>query len=176
MRIDHIGDLTCSIARAIGSVGDPWTLIMIRELFLGSRRFEQFEAQLRASPALISARLKELESDGVIVRNAYQTNPPRYEYRLTEKGLDLWPLFVALKHWGEKWGGLDQPVAHIRHKSCGHVTALKLVCECCGEPLDARSVSLEQGPEMLEERAGFASARREREAAKVQLRRRSARS
>ncbi len=172
MRSTDVGDLTCPVARAIGDVGDPWTLMIVRELFLGSHRFDQFEAQVRASPILITARLRALEANGIIAKRSYSARPLRHEYHLTEKGLDLWPLMVALKHWGDRWGGFKSgPPAAMRHKACGHVTALNLVCDCCGQPISARDVVIEPGRLMSDERDALMTQKRARDGAKARLRR-----
>ncbi|HET7622476.1 MAG TPA: helix-turn-helix domain-containing protein [Gemmatimonadaceae bacterium] len=86
-------------------VGDRWTMLILRELFVGAIRFEEFQAQTGMSPHLLSTRLKRLEGDGVVARHLYSTSPPRHEYRLTRKGLDLYPLLLSLKSWGGKWCG-----------------------------------------------------------------------
>jgi len=171
MRSSQIGELSCAIARAVGAVGDPWTLMIVRELFLGSRKFEDLQAQTRASPALLTQRLKELVADDILSKRQYQDTPPRYEYHLTRKGVDLWPLMLALKHWGDRWGGWKgKPPAELRHLNCGGATGMKLVCECCGEPLTAFEVELRQREQMRTQRAELLEEQRQQSAAKVKAR------
>ena len=141
MSWDEIGDTPCPIARTLAVVGDRWTMLIVRELFTGTRRFEDFQAQTGISPHLLSTRLKRLEADGIVRRQAYSAHPPRHEYRLTEKGLDLYPLILGLRAWGEKWGGFPaghQPALRILHKACGHETGFQFGCAACGLPYGAR--------------------------------------
>lgn len=88
-------------------IGDRWTFLLIRDLFGGSRRFDQLQTGAQVSPHLLSTRLKRLEEDGVVRRVPYQDNPPRYEYSLTAKGLGLYPVLLSLAEWGAKWCGCD---------------------------------------------------------------------
>ena len=162
MRASHLDELECPIARTIGLIGDVWSLMIIRELFLGSRRFDQIEAQLRASTALLSERLKALEAMGIVRRKAYQASPPRYEYHLTSKGIDLWPVMVGLKDWGDRWGGwADEPPAHLRHQECGGLARLHATCDCCSKEVTAFEAILVQAPPMKAERARLADMKRE---------------
>lgn len=95
----------CPVWRALGTVGDPWTVMVLRDLFLrGPRRFQDFETSLTGiSPNTLSARLKKLEENGILERRFYSEHPPRAEYVLTPKGRDLGPILQALKKWGEKY-------------------------------------------------------------------------
>lgn len=175
MRVSHLSELHCPVARSVGMVGDPWSLMIVRELYLGSRRFDQFQAQLRAPTALLAARLKEFEAVGIIKRQRYQARPARYEYRLTAKGIDLWPLMIALKHWGDRWGGWAKTSpAVLRHKTCGGATGLRLTCECCGDPLRAFDVELQQRPPMANERRDLDVLNKARNQAKAWQRRKPA--
>src|SRR5688572_10462993 len=96
--------------------------MVVRELFLGSRRFDEFLAQTGISPHLLSVRLRELESAGIVERRAYQARPVRHDYRLTPKGVDLWGVVTALRDWGDRWGEWPHgaPV-QVRHTACGHI-------------------------------------------------------
>ena len=126
MRASQLVKMTCTIARSVDAIGDPWTIMIIKELFLGQRRFDDIQTYTGVSPHLLSVRMRKLEKQGIVQRHLYQQRPTRYEYRLTEKGLDLWPVLVALKDWSAKWGRWPggEPL-NIRHKTCGHVTMLK---------------------------------------------------
>jgi DNA-binding HxlR family transcriptional regulator len=97
-------DLECPIAGTLDCIGDRWAILILRDLFLhGARRFQDFEATLPGlTPSVLSARLKSLESDGVVATRAYEMHPPRFEYFLTPKGRELGPILRAMKRWGEK--------------------------------------------------------------------------
>lgn len=151
----EIGNSVCPIARALAIVGDRWTMLILRELFLGTKRFEEFQVQTGMSPHLLSTRLKRLEADGVVGRRLYSERPARHEYRLTDKGLDLYPLLLGLKSWGEKWGGFEEgvePALVITHRQCGHETGLKLNCPECGEPFGPRDAVVALGRNFAAER------------------------
>ncbi len=128
---------TCSIARAVSLVGDEWTFMILREMFLGNRRFDEFLRHTGASAALLSQRLKKLEAEGVIRREAYSERPVRHEYKLTAMGRELWPAVITLKQWGDKWLGDGPAPVEIVHKTCGHVTEPQMTCSHCGEPMAA---------------------------------------
>lgn len=128
---------TCSIARAIAYIGDEWSLMILRELFLGTRRFDDFQHFTGMSTHLVSKRLRKLEQQNIVIRKPYSSNPPRFEYRLTEMGREVWPIIIALKQWGDRWL-VEEPIpVQIQHKSCGHVTTPELACSQCGETLHA---------------------------------------
>jgi DNA-binding HxlR family transcriptional regulator len=98
-------DLKCPVARSLDAIGDRWSLLILRDFFrFGPRRFQDFEQTLPGlTPGILSARLKEFESQGVIESRLYTEHPPRLEYSLTQKGRDLGPILNALKAWGEKY-------------------------------------------------------------------------
>src|ERR1700744_1274291 len=96
-------DTLCPIARSEALVGDRWTMLVIRELFMGSHRFDEIQAQTEATPQMVAARLKKLEADGMVERRPYNQRPLRYEYHLTEKGQAFYPMILALRAWGEVW-------------------------------------------------------------------------
>ena len=109
------------------------------------------------SPHLLSVRMKKLEKEGIVLRRAYQQRPTRHEYRLTEKGIYLWPILISLKAWSARWGKWpDGEPLNIRHKACGRLTSLKIVCSHCDEPISAREVTQEMSPAMVRERASMA--------------------
>lgn len=132
----------CSVARALSVVGDRWTMLIIREAFTGHRRFDQL-LDSGASRTILADRLKLLVEHEVLTRELYSSHPDRYEYRLTDKGRDLYPVLLALLGWGDRWmAGDDGPPLTVRHKPCGHVTTGSMTCTGCGEILDARAVEL----------------------------------
>jgi DNA-binding HxlR family transcriptional regulator len=142
-------------------------LLILRELFVGSPRFEEMQAQTGVSSHLLSTRLRRLETDGILTRKRYSKRPIRYEYRLTAKGLDLFPVLLAPKAWGEKWSGFrpaEERSTTIVHTGCGHETGLELLCPSCKKPFGARDVEARFGArftvERTRRRAAFLARRR----------------
>lgn len=141
MKWKELSQERCSLARALAVVGDRWTLLVLREAFLKVRRFEDFQARLSIARRVLTERLASLVADGVLEKVAYQQRPLRHEYRLTEKGLALYPVILSLVHWGDAHlGGTAGPPVIHRHKACGHDFSSVLTCSECGEALDARDV------------------------------------
>src|SRR5262245_28938265 len=102
-RTDSVIQTQCAIARAESVVGDIWTVLVLRELFAGNLRFDEIQAQTGATPQMAAARLKKLEQDGLVEKRLYNTRPRRFEYHLTAKGRDFFPVLLALRAWGETW-------------------------------------------------------------------------
>jgi DNA-binding HxlR family transcriptional regulator len=147
MKWDALEEEPCSLARTIGVIGDRWTLLILRECFLRKRRFEQFQSSLGITRSLLTERLKKLVRNGVLRRIPYQEAPKRYEYILTQKGLDLHPIMMALVHWGDTHmiDERGRPLLH-EHKKCGKLFDPVMVCSECGEPLLAKEVITRPGP------------------------------
>src|SRR5437588_5228217 len=103
MRWSEIDQQDCSVAQALSVVGDRWTMLILKEAFMRVRRFEDFLVRTGAPRPLLAERLKTLVDDGVLEKRLYSERPDRFEYRLTEKGLDLWPVLISLLRWGDKW-------------------------------------------------------------------------
>lgn len=101
MRWRDIAKEPCSVARTLAVVGDRWTPLVLRETFLRTRRFDDFQARLGLTRHLLADRLGKLVEDRILERVPYQERPQRFEYRLTEKGRDLYPVIVALMAWGD---------------------------------------------------------------------------
>lgn len=123
---------TCSIAAALDVVGEKWSLLVVRELFLGCRRFSDIAVNTGAPRDILTSRLRRLEEVGVVTRRAYSEHPPRYEYVLTDAGKDLRPVILALKHWGDTHVMREQLPPVMEH-SCGHVFEPRMACAACGE-------------------------------------------
>ncbi len=157
MSRSDLSNMTCSVARAVEIIGDSWSQMILREMFLGSRRFDELQRHTGASPHVLSQRLKRLEAEGIVRRRPYTDRPPRHEYKLTEKGRDLWPVIIALKSWGDRWldGPAETPIK-LTHTDCGQVTRPQLVCSDCGEPIHALSCRASLSPEMVREREAAA--------------------
>jgi DNA-binding HxlR family transcriptional regulator len=139
--------MNCSIAQTLEIVGEWWTLLILRDCFLGIRRFDDFVERLGIARNVLTGRLETLVEAGVLERVPYDEARARYEYVLTEKGRALWPVMTALRQWGDEWvlGAGNEPIV-IEHRSCGHDTKARLTCDVCGEHLDARSVRAKPGP------------------------------
>lgn len=138
--------MNCSIAQCLEVVGEWWSLLILRDVFLGIRRFDDIQARLGISRNVLNQRLSRLVDLGVLERIPYQDHPPRYEYRLTDKGRDLWLVITAMRQWGDKWAAPDGPPVEIVHTACDHVSQAVPTCSHCGDPLDARAVRAIPGP------------------------------
>lgn len=152
MRWNDLDEENCSLSRTIAVVGDRWTLLILRDCFLRVRRFEDFQARLGMTRHVLAARLRKLVDHGVLRRVPYHERPPRYEYLLTQRGLDLYPAILSLVHWGDvhKVDERGRPVLH-RHKKCGKIFDPVLVCSECGEPVVAKEVEVCLGPDSLDQ-------------------------
>jgi DNA-binding HxlR family transcriptional regulator len=158
MRWDEIGELRCSIARTLSVVGDRWTLLIVRDAFLGLRRFEDFQRDLGITRHLLSDRLRKLEDEGILERVVYQEKPVRHEYRLTRKGIELHPILISLVRWGDDWMGDDTgPPMVYEHKGCGYVGTPALHCPECREPVSARDIRARPQPPRRDGARGTAS-------------------
>jgi len=143
MKWEQLSEQPCSVARALSVIGDRWTLMVLRDCFLGVRRFEVFQERLGISRSIIAERLKLLVDEGVLRRETYQDRPARHEYRLTQKGLDLYPVIISIVRWGDvHYAGEAGPPLMHRHKACGHDFAPVLTCSECGEAIGARDVEV----------------------------------
>lgn len=147
MRWRDIGEQPCSIARTLSVIGDRWTLLILREAFLRTRRFEDFQSRLGATRHVLADRLQKLVENEILARAPYQTRPPRCEYKLTEKGRDLYTVIVALLGWGDRWMSDETgPPIELVHRSCGHPMVPVPTCPQCGEQVTARDVTARPGP------------------------------
>ena len=138
--------MNCSVAQCLEVVGEWWSLLILRDVFMGVRRFDDMQARLGISRNVLTQRLRALMDAGVLFRVPYQDKPPRYEYRLTEKGIDLWHVVTAMRQWGDKWAAPAGPPVEIEHKACGHRIDVVPTCSACGEPIGARDVRAVSGP------------------------------
>ena len=129
MRWDALEEEPCSMARTIGVIGDRWTLLILRECFLRTRRFEGFQSALGITRHLLAERLKKLVRQGVLRRIPYQEAPKRHEYILTQKELDLYPIMMAIVHWGDTHmvDVRGRPLLH-QHRKCGQPTSIRSWC------------------------------------------------
>ena len=147
MRWSELGRENCSVARTVSVIGDRWTLLVLRDCFLRVRRFEDFQARLGITRHVLANRLRKLVKAGVLRREMYQSKPRRYEYRLTDKGLDFQPVMLSIVHWGDVHmaGKRGRPMLY-EHLDCGHTFDPVLTCSACREQLNARAVRIRPGP------------------------------
>lgn len=147
MRWRDVGGVTCSVARALSVVGDRWTLLILRDAFRRVRRFEDFQRGIGITRHRLADRLGKLVREGVMERVRYQERPPRYEYKLTAKGRDLYPVVVSLVGWGDRWmAGDDGPPIELVHRDCGRVIAPVLACPHCHSHVTAHDMDARLGP------------------------------
>jgi DNA-binding HxlR family transcriptional regulator len=131
-----------AVHRALDLIAERWTSLILREAYFGVRRFDEFQRGLGISRAILTDRLRRLVDAGIFERRPYRARPRRFEYRLTEAGLDLYPIFIAIKDWGERWvPEAGEARVRLRHRLCDHDTTARVVCAHCGEPLRAREVT-----------------------------------
>jgi DNA-binding HxlR family transcriptional regulator len=147
MRKASFADMNCSIAQSLEIIGEWWTLLILRDSFLGIRRFDDFVERLGISRNILTTRLDKLVDAGILERRPYDTGRGRYDYLLTDKGRALWPVMTTLRQWGDEWilGAGNEPLL-LEHRDHGHQTTAQLTCDVCGEPLDARAVRAVPGP------------------------------
>jgi DNA-binding HxlR family transcriptional regulator len=137
--------MDCSVAQCLEVVGEWWSLLILRDAFLGVRRFDDFQRHLGISRNVLGQRLDRLVAAGVLARVPYSTRPPRAEYRLTDKGRDLWPVLVAMRQWGDAHAAPTGPPVEVLHRGCGHAARFELVCAACGERVTSRDVEVRPG-------------------------------
>ena len=147
MKWDALEEERCSLASTVAVIGDRSSLLILRECYLRIRRFEKFQSSLGITRHLLAERLKKLVGYGVLRRVPYQDSPKRYEYILTQKGLDLYPIIMSIVHWGDLHmvDSRGRPMLH-QHKSCGKMFDPVMICSECGEPLYAKAVHVHPGP------------------------------
>jgi DNA-binding HxlR family transcriptional regulator len=133
----EVDDTECPIARSQSLVGERWTVLVIRELFMGNTHFDEIQVQTGATPQMLASRLKKLEAAGLVERRPYSSRPLRYEYGLTAMGQDFYPVILALRAWGEKWCKPRRKGLAVRftHIPCGNDPGLGMVCQSCGMEL-----------------------------------------
>ncbi len=140
-------DQNCSIARALELVGERWTLLVLRDVFLGVRRFDALQRDLGVARNVLTTRLERLVEQGILEKSPYQERPLRYEYQLTDKGLDLWPVIVELLRWGDRHAApAAGPPVILRHRGCGGTLGERRICTRCNQPLERSDVRAEAGP------------------------------
>lgn len=144
LKSDYFGQ-SCSIARALEAVGERWTLLIVRELLRRPRRFADLERKLRIAKNVLSSRLAKLTELEIVEKVPYTTARDWNEYRLTEKGQDLFYVVQALMAWGDRYEAPDGAPAIFEH-DCGHPAGHKVVCEHCGQAIAPADVHVVAGP------------------------------
>jgi DNA-binding HxlR family transcriptional regulator len=157
---------TCSIAGTLEVVGERWSLLIVRDLLLGVRRFDELQSHLGIARNVLQTRLTRLQEQGVIERRLYQERPRRHEYLLTEKGLDLWPTIVALMYWGDRHAAPPAgPPVVIEHRGCGGLVDDHRICRACGSRVEVRDALGRPGPGAAPDHPLVRKVERERAAA-----------
>lgn len=136
----------CSVAQCLEVVGDWWTMLIVRDAFFGVTRFDRFQQRLGVSRNILNQRLAHLVEQGVLEKAQYRDRPPRFEYRLTRKGQDLWPVLDAMRQWGDTYAAPAGPPVQIEHTVCGRVTETVHNCAECGGRLTPDEVRTVPGP------------------------------
>ena len=136
----------CSVAQCLEVVGEWWSLLIVRDAFLGVTRFDDFQERLGISRNVLNQRLAHLVRECVLERVPYQQRPTRHDYRLTDRGRDLWHVLTAMRQWGDRYAAPSGPTVQLAHKACGEVTETVVVCATCGEPVGARDFRTVAGP------------------------------
>lgn len=137
----HAQPRACNIARTLELVGERWTLLVVRELMLENRRFDQIAAHTGAARNILTSRLAALVEAGLVVRRQYSERPPRDEYLLTEAGEALQPVIQTLMAWGDEHLPKGQPAPTVFRHNCGEQFVPELVCRCCSRPADPGSLT-----------------------------------
>jgi DNA-binding HxlR family transcriptional regulator len=140
----------CSVAQCLEVVGEWWSMLIVRDAFLGVSRFDQFQERLGISRNVLNHRLARLVEAGVLERTPYSDHPPRYDYGLTDKGRDLWPVLTAMRQWGDAYAAPNGPPMRIVHRGCGHIADAVLTCSVCGGQLTGHDVRPVPGPGSVE--------------------------
>jgi len=135
-----------SVAATLQVIGDRWSSLLIRESFYGSRRFDEFQQRLSIAPNILAQRLRRLTDLGVLARTAYQHRPARHAYQLTEKGLDLYPVPLAMLAWGDRWVFGGRPPVRLTHKTCGRQLTPVLTCSACTNPISRADIAFSAKP------------------------------
>jgi DNA-binding HxlR family transcriptional regulator len=142
MERKSFAEMDCSVAQCLEVVGEWWSMLIIRDAFLGVSRFDDLQRRLGISRNILQQRLARLVEADVLQKVAYSQHPERFDYKLTEKGRDLWPVLTAMRQWGDRYAAPAGPPLQLRHQACGEIAQCVLVCDQCGEPIGPRDVSV----------------------------------
>lgn len=148
MKRKALGTQPCSIAKSLDIVGEWWSPLILRNISMGMRRYEDLQVDLGISRNILADRLSVMVDGGVLRRIQYCERPPRYEYHLTEAGRELITVLLAIQEWGDRWvSPVDEPYGVAEHEGPDgrHRVHATLVCDACG-PVDPVDVRLRPGP------------------------------
>jgi DNA-binding HxlR family transcriptional regulator len=146
MQRKSYAEMDCSVAQCLEVVGEWWSLLIVRDALLGLSRFDDFQRRLGISRNILQQRLARLVDAGVLERVAYSEHPPRCDYKLTQKGRDLWPVILAMRQWGDRYAAPNGPPMAFVHEACGEAAGASMVCSGCGQPLRREDVRPVPGP------------------------------
>lgn len=148
MKREPYKHMNCSVAAALDIVGEPWTLLILRDAYQQVRRFEEFQRHLGIARNILTARLKKLVEHGILKKVQYQDRPRRFEYRLSEKGAALFPVIVCLKEWGDRYGEKASfgPPLNLEDKISGQSVKPLLIDELTGKSIELQGVRAVAGP------------------------------
>jgi DNA-binding HxlR family transcriptional regulator len=147
MQRTQFGEMACSIARTLDVIGEPWSPLILRDVFAGITRFDQIQADLGISRKVLAERLKWLVDNGVLEQREYSAKPPRHDYVLTVKGRELCDLLLVMVRWGDRWtAGAAGPPVLYRHHACGQISQVDLACSHCRQPMHAGDIDILPGP------------------------------
>jgi DNA-binding HxlR family transcriptional regulator len=135
-----------SIAKTLELIGDRWTMLIVRDVFRGRRRFEELRGDLGIARPVLSERLTKLVGGGILTKVRYEDHPPRYEYHLTEMGLELSPALVALMRWGDRWLAGAAPGVVLYHRACGTELEQGFWCPKCATTFGPRAIKSRTRP------------------------------
>ena len=147
MQRTQFAAMACSIARTLDVIGEPWSPLILRDVYVGINRFDQLQSDLGISRKVLTQRLAWLVEQGIVERRAYSSRPPRYEYVLTDKGTELCDLLLVMVRWGDRWtAGEAGPPVLYRHHACGEISHVELHCSACDRPMRATDIDVLPGP------------------------------
>lgn len=147
MQRTQFAAMACSIARTLDVIGEPWSPLILRDIYVGINRFDQLQADLRISRKVLTQRLAWLVEQGIVERRAYLSRPRRHEYVLTDKGAELCDLLLVMVRWGDRWtAGQAGPPVLYRHHACGEISHVELHCSVCDRPMHATDIDVLPGP------------------------------
>lgn len=160
-----LAEIECSIARTLEAIGERWSLLILRDAFYGVRRFDDFQKDLDVPKSVLATRLAKLVEHGILERRQYEEHPARFEYRLTAKGRDLFPVVVSLMHWGDTWAADEGAPTTLVHNECAHHTHVVAACAHCNGELTPFNVIVDPLPDYIAELAAEGRIGRAREKA-----------
>ncbi len=147
MKRTRFDDWPCPIARTTDLIGDWWTPLVLRELFMGRRRFDAIQESLGIPRAVLAQRLDRLVAEGMVRKEAYEERPARYDYRLTDKGRAFWDVLAAMWRWGEDWlFDANGPPVVLKDRETGRIVHPRVVDEETGDPIDLRTLRVGRAP------------------------------